>query len=255
MSQPVFVGFVVIDGEEVLTYDTLRQIGFVGPTAENEYLAGMHGINGLFQICPTPLQNEVMDDHGLSIAAVTTPWFTDRRLASEPELNLEVDIVEDNGEILKLRHGSSGFTHVAQDHDSDDSVTLFAKLSISMYSTHAPVAEFNVRQAIGWDSPVPVMPSPADVLKQLGSPKSLEEQFAEAFKTAPATFPPSTPFVPPAPVAPVAPQWTPPAPAPYAAQPQMAPAPEPAPAPSPVPVVKAPPLTHSDLMKTMFPRF
>ena len=199
MSQEVFNGFVVIDGEGVLTYDTLRQIGFVGPSTEAEYLGGNHGINGLFQIRPTPLQNELMDDHGLSIAAVITPWFPDRRLAAEPELQLEVDIAEDHGEILNLRHGSNGFTHVAQDHDSDYSITLFAKLSISMYSTHAPVTAFNVRQAIGWDSPVPVMPSPADVLKQLGSPKSLEEQFAEAFKTAPVSAPPSTPFIPPAP--------------------------------------------------------
>lgn len=223
MSQPVFVGFVVIDGEEVLTYDTLRQIGFVGPTTETEYLSGMHGVNGLFQICPTPLQNEVMDDHGLSIAAVTTPWFSDRRLASEPELHLEVDIEEDHGEVLKLAH-RNGFTYIAQDLDSENSVTLFAKLSISMYTTHAPVANFNLRQTIGWDSPVPVMPSPADVLKQLGSVKSLEEQFAEAFKTAPVSAPPSTPFIPPAPT------FTAPKPRParsYEPVPE-APAPEPA---------------------------
>lgn len=234
MSQETFTGFVVIDGEQVLTYEQLRAIGFVGPTAESEYLGGNHGINGIFQVRATPKQTDLMDDHGLSLALVQTPWFPDRRLAMEPELGLDVIISEDHGEILNLEY-LNGFTRVAYDYtDGGESVNVCGKLSVGAYSSNAPQPPVNLLADIGWNSAVPVMPSPADVLAQLGSQKSLADQFAEAFASA-------------QPAPPKAPEWTPPAPAPWATQPQMAPAPPPAPEP-----VKVPAPVAEDLLNSMF---
>lgn len=217
MSVSTFTGFVVIDGEKVLNYDDLRSIGFVGPSAESEYLGGNHGINGLFQIRPTPKQTELMDDDGLSVALVQTPWFTDSRLAMEPELQLDVIISEDNGEVLDLEY-LNGFTRVAYDYtEGGESVNAWGKLSVGAYSSNTPQPEVDLLAAIGWNSPVPVMPSPADILAQLGSQKSLEEQFAEAFGKAQPSF--TQPSPPPAPK----PAYVPPSFAP-----PMPPAPEPA---------------------------
>lgn len=241
MSEVTFTGFVVVEGEQVLTYEQLRTIGFIGPTAESEYLSGMHGINGMFQIRVTPKQTELMDDQGLALALVQTPYFHDRRLAMEPETDLEFEVDEDHGELLDLAY-HNGYTKVALEAD-ECGMPFKGKISVSMYSSNAPQPPVNLLADIGWNSAIPAMPSPADVLAQLGSQKSLADQFAEAFASA-------------QPAPPKAPEWTPPAPAPWATQPQMAPAPAaPTPQPAPVPLVKAPPLSHSDLMKTMFPRF
>jgi len=181
MSVTTFTGFVVIDGEKVLTYEDLRAIGFIGPTAESEYLGGNHGINGMFQIRATPKQTELADDHGLSLALVQTPWFTDRRLAMEPELGLNVVISEDHGDVLNLEY-LNGFTRVVYDYtEAGENVPVKGKLSIGAYSSNAPQPPVNLMADIGWNSVIPAMPSPADILKQLGSQKSLEEQFAEAF--------------------------------------------------------------------------
>lgn len=242
MSVSTITGFVVVDGESVLTYEQLRTINFVGPTAESEYLGGMHGINGMFQVRATPKQTELMDDHGLALALVQTPYFHDRRLAMEPETYLDLKITEDAGEIIHFSY-FNGFTKVGCPGSADDAMPFRGKVSIGMYSSNAPQPPVNLLADIGWNSAIPAMPSPADVLAQLGSQKSLADQFAEAFASA-------------QPAPPKAPEWTPPAPAPWATQPQMAPAPTaPTPQPAPVPLVKAPPLSHSDLMKTMFPRF
>lgn len=232
MSQVVFTGFVVIDGEKVLTYEELRVIGFIGPTAEAEYLGGSHGINGMFQVRVTPKQTDLMDDRGLSLALVQTPWFHDHRLAMEPELGLDVIIAEDHGELLDLEY-KNGFTRVEYDYtDGGESVNVRGKLSVSAYNSNAPQPQVNLFADIGWNSAIPAMPSPADVLQQLGSQKSLEQQFAEAFASA-------------QPAPQKAPEWTPPAPAPWATQPQMAPAPTPEP-------VKQPAQSSDDLLTSMF---
>lgn len=245
MSQVVFTGFVVVDDDDsVLPYEQLRNIGFIGPTAEAEYLAGMHGINGLFQIRVTPKQTELMDDQGLSLAKIVTPYFPSNTLSAEPEIQLEIPIEDRHGEIIDLEY-FNGFTKVSFDEGSDETLVVRGKLSISMYHTNTPQPEIDLLSAIGWNSVAPVMPSPADVLAQLGSQKSLADQFAEAFASA-------------QPAPPKAPEWVPPTPAPWATQPQMAPAPKPAPAyaqPNPVPTpepVKQPVQSGDDLVKSMF---
>lgn len=246
MSVTTFTGFVVIDGEQVLTYEQLRGIGFIGPTAESEYLGGSHGLNGLFQIRATPKQTDLMDDHGLSLALVQTPWFHDHRLAMEPELRLDVIISEDHGEVLDLEC-LNGYTRVAYDYcDGGESINVSGKLSVGAYSSNSPQPPVNLMADIGWNSAIPAMPSPADVLAQLGSQKSLADQFSEAFASA-------------QPAPPKAPEWTPPVPAPWATQPQMAPAPNPPPQPAPEPVTAVPakpvPIGHAEMMQSMFGRF
>lgn len=245
MSQEILTGFVVVDGEEVLTYDKLRELGFIGPSIESEYLAGMHGISGLFQIRATPNQDGMMDDYGLSIALVHTPYFHDRRLASEPSTSLVVDIVKDEGDVIHFDH-HQGFTKIAIQSNSDDSISVTGKLSIGMYQSSHPPQGINLREAIGWDSPMPVMPTPEDVLQQLGSQKSLEEQFSEAFSKA-TTSAPQAPQ--PAPwQQPVAPTPAPPTPEP--APRQSAPAAQGA--PTPQPEVKAPMPSREQLLQSMF---
>lgn len=239
MSEVTFTGFVVIDGEQVLTYEQLRTIGFVGPTAESEYLGGMHGINGMFQVRATPKQTELMDDHGLGLALVQTPYFTDRRLAMEPETDLEFQIFEDRGEIIHLSY-LNGFTRVAMGAE-DNGLPVTGKLSIGMYSSNAPQPPVNLMADIGWNSVIPVMPSPADVLAQLGSQKSLADQFAEAFASANKT---PTPAPAPAPE----PAWEIPK-APWSAPPENQQAPEPQPDPV---VVKPAAPTPDDLLNSMF---
>lgn len=241
MSQSTLVGFVLIDGEQVLTYEQLREIGFIGPSAEAEYLGGMHGINGLFQIRPTPVQDGILDDQGISIAKVETPYFADRRLAMEPEAEMQVDIEADLGEILCLAY-YNGFTQIAVEIDSDNAVEVHGKLSASMYHTNAPQTSIDLKSALGWSSAMPAMPSPADVLAQLGSQKSLADQFAEAFSTAkPApqpTFTEPKRSSPPPQVGYTPPPFTPPVPEPVRA--------------APVPQVAKPVQSPDELLNSMF---
>lgn len=183
MSQIIYPSYVVVDGEKILTYEELRACGFIGPTAEAEYLSGMHGINGLFQAKATPDQRNLMDNFGYSLAPVITPFFPDRRLAMEPEADMEVCIDEDDGEVIYFEE-HQGLTHVALDHEGvGEVISLKGKFSISMYKNPLPAPTYDILEAIGWNSPVPKMPTPDEVLAQLGSQKSLEEQFAEAFAT------------------------------------------------------------------------
>jgi hypothetical protein len=246
MSVTTFTGFVVIDGEQVLTYEQLRGIGFIGPIAEAEYLGGCHGINGLLQVRATPKQTELMDDHGLSLALVQTPWFHDRRLAMEPELRLDVIISEDHGEVLDLEY-LNGYTRVAYNYcDGGESINVSGKLSVGAYSSNSPQPPVNLMADIGWNSVIPAMPSPADVLKQLGSQKSLADQFADAFASA-------RPVPAPAWEMPKAPE-----PAPWASKPENQQAPEPVkPAPAYVKevVTKPAPVGHAEMMNEMFGRF
>ena len=245
MSVTTFTGFVVVDGENVLTYEELREVGFIGPTAESEYLGGSHGINGLFQIRATPKQTDLMDDQGLSLALVQTPWFHDHRLAMEPELKLDVIISEDHGEIVDLEY-CNGYTRVVHSSEEDDVLRVMGKLSISAYNSNSPQPPVNLMADIGWNSVIPAMPSPADVLKQLGSQKSLADQFADAFASA-------RPVPAPAWEMPKAPE-----PTPWASKPENQQAPEPVkPAPAYVQevVTKPAPIGHAEMMNEMFGRF
>lgn len=175
------IGYVVTDGEKVLTYTDLRSIGFIGTGMEEHFLAGNHGIDGLMTVVPTDRQEELLDEEGLSVAFVETPWFKDCRLAMEPAVVSYVHIEEDKGlEVSLTTH--SGFTEVSG--DDCEGLEVWVKPSIAFYSNNSKGIEIDLLTQLTWryaESSKPKMPSAEEVLRQMSSAPSVEEQFANAF--------------------------------------------------------------------------
>lgn len=192
-------GYVVIDGEKVLSYHELHHVGFGGTSYQKDYDAGNHGIDGLMAVTATPDFTELFETNGLAVALVETPWFSDKRLAMEPASSSYVFIDEDDGNLVDLEF-ENGFTKLNREEDGNY-IEVTAKQSISFYHTNSAAPQVDLLKSLGQpqgedeEDPLtpPGMPSAADVLAMMNAStgSSDADAFARAFATPPNPEAPS----------------------------------------------------------------
>lgn len=144
------LAFVVVDPSDgVLTYDQLREYGFIGNTLEKEYLSGAHGIDGLINVMGNPPIKEFLEDQELKVAAVTTPWYQDGRLLVEPSADLFIEVVAEDDYLMVFKNNGSlttldmpGVTDNGQYH------AIRAKVSILMATSTNPIHPFDLLGAL-----------------------------------------------------------------------------------------------------------
>lgn len=187
--------YVVIDGDSVCTYNQLREYGFEAVSMEATYLAGHHGINGLMHISKCKSQRDVMDDHGLALAVIEVPYFSDKRFAMEPEVEQMMVVEGDDGDTLDLET-NNGFVKLVSEDVDEATLSVFVKPSSGFYHHNTYLPSIDIFDALGWneeEARVPAMPSPEEVLRQMNSTPNLADQFEKAFAPKAAPKPVPTP--------------------------------------------------------------
>jgi hypothetical protein len=144
------LAFVIVDAYEgVMNYDDLRGLGFVGPTLEKEYLSGAHGINGLINIMGNAPIKQFLIENEMKVGAVTTPWYKDGSLMTEPEIHVEI-VGSDEDEFLLTFEVANNLTKLClPDGDDDgDNHAVWAKASVMMATSTYPVLPFDLLGAL-----------------------------------------------------------------------------------------------------------
>lgn len=144
------LAYVIVDAYDgVLHYEDLRGLGFVGPTLEKEYLSGAHGINGLINIMGNAPIKKFLIDNELKVGAVTTPWYKDGALLTEPEIHVEI-VGSDEDEYLLTFEVANNLTKLClpESDDDGDNHPVWAKASVMMATSTYPVLPFDLLGAL-----------------------------------------------------------------------------------------------------------